>query len=240
MKGPIVLALQFWSGDKAKAMRLAKLIADIQPASTHSYHFLFVPRFDCDVDRETMEYVAKKFPVTVHKTKRKEIGWPAGPNGMASDLFMESLQRWRTRAWSNVEAVWLLEADAMPLKANWLDLIRAEWETAGKEGKIVLGAWQKEWSPVGHVNGNLLFAPNLASRVRGLEGCPPHIPWDTYHAVALSRHWKKSSLMVNFYKRTEVKPEELQPQWCFVHGVKDDSLYDFIRATLVAKEAYPK
>jgi hypothetical protein len=235
---PIVLCMQFWEKDKEKAMQVARLISEMQPAFTNDYHFMFVARHDAIHDVNTIRQVSRRFPVWTHTCTRKEIGWPAGPNGMASDMFVESLKRFRSGLWANVEAVWLLEADILPLTIDWLSRIRTEWSEAKKP---VMGAWQPEWSPVGHVNGNMLFVPDLAARVRNLEGCPPHIPWDTYHAMALSRHWHKSAQMVNFYKRTQVGANELWPDnkepYVFVHGIKDDSGIRHVRARLFGSVA---
>lgn len=214
-------------------MKLARLIADIQPEYTREFKILFSARFDAKHDKATMEYVGKKFGVIQHTSSRREIGWPAGPNGMAHDLFMEAQARLRRGEWDDVDALWLLEADALPLTADWLQRIKREWRDSGK---LIMGAWQREWSPVGHINGNMLFSPTLADRVRGLEGCAPHIPWDTHHAVKFSRHWHKSGQMVNFYKRTNVTENEIYPPgepWCFVHGIKDDSAELIVRRRIL-------
>jgi hypothetical protein len=233
----LVLCLQYFKDDMAQAMRLARLIADIQPAWSSKYEFMFVPRFDCALDRSTVRYVSRKFNVWTHVSTRREMGWPAGCNGVAHDVFMDSLQRLKDGRWAHVDGVWFLEGDSLPLSRDWLDKISAEWKEARDAGKVVMGAWQSEHSPEGHLNGNMLFVPDLASRVRGLEGCPPHMPWDTFHAAKFAKRWHKSSQMVNFYKRIRVKEEELWGEgknWAFVHGVKDDSGYELVKARLLS------
>lgn len=235
----IVLCLQYWDNDKANAMRLARLIADLQPSWSDRFEFMFVPRFDSSLDEQTVRYVSRKFNVWTHISTRREIGWPAGCNGIVSDLFMDSVRRVKDGTWAHVKAVWLLEADCLPLSVDWLDKIEQEWDKAQADGKLLVGAWQPEWSNVGHINGNMLFSPSLATVVRGLEGCPPHMPWDTFHAQKFSRHWWKSGQLVNFYKRTNVTAEEIWPDggnWVFVHGIKDDSGYNLVRSRLLGTE----
>lgn len=235
--GKIVLCMQYWEGDREQALRTSRFIADLQDGHSDRFDFMFCPRFDSSLDPETIRYVSRKFNVWTHVSTRREVGWPAGCNGIVSDLFMESLKRYRNGTWKNVKAVWLLESDVTPLKKNWLDLIDKEWDQANA---LVMGAWQPEWSPVGHINGNMLFVPNLAEKIRGLEGCPPHMPWDTFHAQKFSRHWHKSPQMVNFYKRTNVTPNEIYPEgnpFCFVHGIKDSSGIDIARQKIFVEKS---
>lgn len=232
----IVLCLQYWDGDRSTALRLARLIADIQPKWSDRFEFMFVPRFDSTLDANTVRYVSRKFNVWSRISARREIGWPAGCNGIVSDLFMDSLRRVNDGTWAHVDGVWLLEADALPLTIDWLDKIEQEWKLARADGKLIMGAWQPEWSNVGHINGNLIFHPALAATVRGLEGCPPNLPWDTHHAPKFAKHWYKSGQMVNFYKRTDVQEQELWPpgaNWVFVHGIKDDTGYNLVRSRLL-------
>jgi len=233
----IVICLQYFDGDRGNALRLARLIADIQPAWTADFDFMFVPRFDSTFDRATIQYVSRKFNVWTHLSTRREMGWPAGCNGVVHSVFMDAIQRVKDGRWAGVDGVWFIEADSLPLTKDWLQRIATEWGQARAAGKLVMGAWQSEWSPQGHLNGNMLFVPDLASRVRGLEGCPPHMPWDTFHAPKFAKVWHKSDQMVNFYKRVRVKPEELwgpDKKWVFVHGVKDDTGYELVKERLLA------
>lgn len=231
MAGKIVLCMQYWDGDREQALRVARFMADIQPTHSEKFDFMFAVRPDSSLCPDTIRHVSRKFNVWTRKTSRKEIGWPAGPNGMVSDLFLDALMRYRSGVWKNVKAVWLLESDVVPLTVDWLDRIEREWDAAGK---LVMGAWSPEWSHVGHVNGNLLFSPRLAEVVKGLEGCPPHIPWDTFHAPKFARHWHKSSQMGNLYRIQNVTTEQLDPAWCFVHGIKDDSGLKIARQRIFA------
>jgi hypothetical protein len=236
----IILCLQYWKNDMAQAMRLAKLIADIEPKFNEKFDFMFVPRFDAPLDPRTIRYVSRKFNIWSHTSTRREIGWPAGCNGIVHDIFMESVRRVKDGTWADIKAVWFLEGDCLPITKDWLAKIEAEWNVAMANDKLIMGAWQPEWSSVGHINGNMLFSPHLAMKLGGLEGCPPHMPWDTYHAQKFAPHWHKSGQMVNFYKKTNVIAGELWPpegsNWVFVHGVKDDSGYSLVRSKLLNTE----
>jgi hypothetical protein len=229
----IVLCMQYWEGDKQRAQSVARLIADLQPQKDDSFAFMFLRRFDASpVDEETLGYVGRKFDLYTHTCRRKEVGWPAGCNGMASDAFMLAQEKWNRGEWKRVTGVWLLEADILPLQRNWLYRIEREWKMALEDKKLVMGAWSEHHSPVGHINGNMLFHPSLCDRVPGLEGSAPHIGWDVYHAHRLSRHWWKSNQMLNLYRGENVSTADLYrpgTKYAFVHGIKDDSGLQIIR-----------
>ena len=59
----LLLALQYWDGDKEMAMKVARLIADMEPAHNADVDFLFCSRFDCTHDMDSVAHVAKKFRV---------------------------------------------------------------------------------------------------------------------------------------------------------------------------------
>jgi hypothetical protein len=142
----------------------------------------------------------------------------------------------RAGEWMKSDAVWLLESDIVPLKRNWLSLIEAEWQVARSLNKWLMGAWSPDHGPQGHVNGNLLFHPEMCDHIRGLEGSAPHVGWDVYQAHRLQRHWYKSTQMANFYRATNVGYSNLWPvgePFCFLHGIKDDSGRKLVRRHLL-------
>jgi hypothetical protein len=229
----IVLCMQYWEGDKQRALSVARMIADLQAEKDDRFQFMFLRRFDATpVDDETIGYVGRKFDILTHTCRRKEVGWPAGCNGMASDALMLAQEKWNTGDWKRVTGVWLLESDILPLYRNWLYRIEREWKMALEDGKLVMGAWSPHHSPVGHINGNMLFHPSLCDRVKGLEGSAPHIGWDVYHAQRLHRHAWKSNQMLNLYRGTNVTEADIYApgtRYAFVHGIKDDSGLHIIR-----------
>jgi hypothetical protein len=229
----IVLCMQYWEGDKQRALSVARMIADLQAEKDDRFQFMFLRRFDATpVDDETIGYVGRKFDILTHTCRRKEVGWPAGCNGMASDALMLAQEKWSTGEWKRVTGVWLLEPDILPLYRNWLYRIEREWKMALEDGKLVMGAWSPHHSPVGHINGNMLFHPSLCDRVKGLEGSAPHIGWDVYHAQRLHRHAWKSNQMLNLYRGINVTEADIYApgtRYAFVHGIKDDSGLHIIR-----------
>ncbi len=235
----MVVALQFWEGDKARAMHLARLIADIEPAKNEQVDIAFVARFDAKHDKETIAKVSEKFGVWELTGRRRGIGWPHGCNELALDLLQQSAERSKPGGpWAGYKALYLIESDVLPMCKNWLARLSDEWDVAQENGKFCVGAWCPFHSAVGHLNGNMIVAPDITLRIKGLERVPPRAGWDAYFAPKFSPHWHKSILLQNHYDyRSNIPPEILfscvdgvTPP-AVVHGVKDRS------AELQAQEA---
>jgi hypothetical protein len=228
----LIIALQFWEKDFADAMRLASRLAELEDTPRADVEVWLVPRFDAPAPtREVLAKVATRFNVNVYRTKRRGRGFPAGPNDMVHDVWMEVHRRClQERGFKErVNGVLLWEADDVPVCKDWLDRLLAEWKTARQEGKLILGC--KMDSPVPHINGNMIFHPSLFASIRGLEGCPTVHAWDIFHAEKFLPVAFESKLIANFYHAKEVPPSRVwnkkgATKYAFVHGVKDGSIFD--------------
>lgn len=233
--------MQYWEGDKGLALSVSRFIADLQQERSREFGFMFSRRFDASpVDRDTLSHVGKKFDIYTHRCRARDTGWPAGCNAMASDMFVLARERWESGEWKHVSGIWLLEADTVPLRRSWLSSISVDWAKAREDQKLVMGAWTPGPGPIGHVNGNLMFHPSLAAKVKGLEGAHPHVGWDVYHAAKLQPWWRPTDRMANFYGATRVKEEDLYgpgKRYCFVHGVKDHSAMRLAREKIFGASA---
>ncbi len=56
----ILIALQFWKGDRDMAMKLARLMADLEPKHSDDADVLFISRFDTMQDVDAVKYVSRK------------------------------------------------------------------------------------------------------------------------------------------------------------------------------------
>ena len=84
----LVVALQYWHGDRAAAMRLARLIAAIEPAPRRDVTIAFARRFDLpDLtadEHEAAEAVRARFPLITFRSRREGTGHPDGANALAA------------------------------------------------------------------------------------------------------------------------------------------------------------
>lgn len=227
----IVIALQFWEGDKVKAMHLARLLADLEPVKNEKVDLAFVARFDATHDQETIDYVSRKFDVWTLKGTRRGEGWPHGCNELALDLLHQAANRSRPRqSWDRHKAMYMIESDVIPACRNWLARLSDEWDFAQENGAMVMGAWCPFHAPMGHINGNMFVQPDLMLKIPGVIGCPANAGWDAFFAPKFSVAWHKSVLMQNHYDyRSNIPPEILfscvdgvTPP-AVIHGVKDFS-----------------
>lgn len=172
------------------------------------------------------------------------MGWPAGPNALAMDVFKH--------LYCNkfeYEAAMLIESDCIPLDVNWIDKIMEEWRS---HDKLVMGYWDGGvHDGNSHLNGNLVFHPSIIDHVKGLAF--DHIPtggWDVVYWGQLRPHSYPSRLIFSDYRLNTprnplksceflwepkfhrhpdnpLRDEPLQPVW--LHGVKGSAGYECVR-----------
>jgi hypothetical protein len=239
----LILNLQFWEGDKAQAMALARLLADIELAPRHDVHFLFTSRFDCEHDEATVEYVTKKFPKCYKlTTKRKATGWPNGPNQMMGESYESIITMIkRGTGFRNATGIMFIEADCVPLHRNWISLLSKEWEDCGK---AVLGAWLKAGDAgMEHINGNCIINTTFWKKCAAImhpaskggwdaslryqilpNGYPSKLIWSDYRLGTTDNPWRGEAYLwePKRYRDKEnaLYGQDLYP--CWFHGIKGD------------------
>lgn len=229
----ILLALQFWEGDRDQAMKVARLIADLEVRHSEKADFLFVSRFDCSHDKPTLDHVSRKFNVYTHISRRRETGWPGGCNG----LFFGTMDYIYTvnvaKRFPIYKAILTFEADCVPLVPNWISEISREWDRA-QPAKMV-GAYQT--NPAGHVNGNCLLSGDirfLKYLTRDIAGCTPMGGWDYMLREEFRRQgWKDSKMFRSWWGYPTTPPETfeqlLRENVVIFHGCKDSSVVEQVR-----------
>lgn len=225
--------MPYWRGDREQVLTLAKRLADIEDKPRTDVMIEFVLRFDAEEPLPaTIAYIAEKFKVRLYRCTRRGEHHPGGPNDQFFDYLGKNWERCLRdpKYKETVDGIYLYEGDNVPLRKDWLDAILAEWKTAREQGKYVLGCWHPDGSPVGHINGNLIYRPDLYGLIPDLNGCPSFFAWDLFIAPKLEPHWYKSSLMVNLYKATNVPKSWVydkkgKAKYATCHGVKCDSVW---------------
>jgi hypothetical protein len=233
--GKILLALQFWDGDRKAADKLARLLADIEPTHSKLADILFVRRFDCEpLDGETIQHVSRKFNVFDYRSQRRGKGWPDGCN----DLWFSTIEWvWSMREAQKVpayKAVFTFEPDGCPLVRDWIPRFISAWDAAQAP---VLGCEIPKGTCPRHINGNAMFSCELdflhwASRIVG--SVKANRAWDVELAGAFFQRgaknfhglrslWQTPSVSKGFV-------DGLAAQGVvFLHGVKDDSVIRVVR-----------
>jgi hypothetical protein len=238
----LLLCLQCYENDKPTAMRLARIIADLESKKTKLADFLFVWRWDTKPDLETVSYISQKFEnVNTLITKRQSKGWPSAPNDMFHEGYDHFCLRVRQKIW-NYDAAFFFESDCVPLAEDWISQLRNEWYE--KDQDILGFIYGPSDHPYPHVNGNLLISPKFQKKCPQFFASKANVGWDVFHAKQMLRHARASRLIYNDYSRPSISCEELFSNKtykadhplkgqtvlpCFYHGVKGLSAQDCVR-----------
>jgi hypothetical protein len=235
----ILLALQYWDGDRENAIELMEILSKNLPKNNKWADFVVYSRWDSTFPSdEIIEELKKVFDnVYLFKSSTQATGWPHGCNALWRDLAMDAYRKSTESAfgdpiWSKYKCVFSIESDCCPINDNWLEMLSTDWD---KHNGVIMGAWcannhdHPNQIELGHINGNCLFSMDIVKKVPNCSGTQLNTGWDTYYALDFKKAgWHKTKLIENWYGRTNVSMEEynrLKNQGCvFVHGVKDNSL----------------
>lgn len=156
--------------------------------------------------------------------------YPAGPNKLACTLL-------RAGAEPQFKAVLLVEPDCVPLTPDWLDQLSRDWDRCAAAGKLIMGSWHPvniDHPRLGHINGNLMFSPDLAQRVQ-IPDVPDDKPWDTFLADVFAPVWARTGLIKNLNRHRTASVKQLSTPECgtkppvLIHGVRDNSAWDYAK-----------
>jgi hypothetical protein len=196
--GKMLLVAQFTNQDVNEMLALVKLICDLREDDNLDADILFMPKPEVRRwDTSILSLAKLKFDrVDELRGARPLTGWPMGPNALAMDAFAATHQMMRRGRFRYMAAM-LLESDCIPTKRNWLEEIRNEYAECGK---LVLG----HYDPMGkqpHVNGNLVFHPNLIEKNPHMAyGNVPMTAWDYVFWPEISQDYAASRTIFSDYR----------------------------------------
>lgn len=225
-------ALQVYQDEIPQAIKIARLLSELA-GDEHFAHAdcCIVYRKDCPASKKLENLLAESFEtVHVHRSARREVGFPAGANGMWCDLMDYSANQHFKKKW-NYKFILTTEADALPISKDWQEKLIAQWD----RDYSVVGCWHENGEhEVGHINGNALFNPLISRMSPKFMGCAEYQAWDTWFAAEFHRlGWKKTQAIRNLYRKKNLTLKEFEvlvKSGCvWLHGVKDDSALNLVR-----------
>lgn len=226
----LVIALQCCPLDIDDAVKLARLICDIEPEKRSDVEFACLYRRDTNpfmVDK-ILELAKAKFNV-VHKIKSKRfgVGWPAGCNDLWEDG-MTQLSMLSRSGKSGASGALTIEADCVPILPAWINVLIAEWEDKRKRYEVVGHAHSVvEGQPPQHLNGNGIFSIDITRRFPELAGSDAAIGWDVYHGALLMKIGFDSDLIHQRYATRSISLKAFKAIRkngtipALLHGMKD-------------------
>jgi hypothetical protein len=233
----VLITLLFWEGDKKQTMKLARLLADLEPKHCDKADFLFVARFDCKHDEDTIKYVARKFNVYRMTSKSRAIGWPLGCNGIFFSAIEWAYFKMLGGQIPHYRSLLILAGDGGPIVSNWLDLSVkcAELDKTFISGALIPGEHE-------HINGDFCFVSCNLKFLKWLieltRTSGRRAGWDWYLAPSFRGWGWKGIPAKSVWRKPEPFSEsdwenEVSEGTIWYHGVKDDSLIDMARKKLL-------
>lgn len=235
---PLAIALQFWKGDKRRAIDLARLLADIEPCRRDDVGFVFARQSNCSMDREIHEamlYVGKKFTVIDIETEVDETkSYP----GICFDPWASAARQLADAYYGGLfpyHSALFIEADGCPLAADWIDRIKKAHAESLILGKYVTGPVMR-YGYHHHVNGSLVMDLKFFANSPGLHRCAPDQAWDVFFANLLVNVAGPSQEIRNEHGMRGVTENQwwiLAKESAWLTSVKDGTPQHWARMALV-------
>jgi hypothetical protein len=238
----MIVALCLSPLDVAQGLELLKLWADLEDSFNSAITVAICLRFDMafhrDIPDSLIAYVAKKFNILTHVSRRKAVGWPAGCNGLELDAYEWFVQSNRSKTF-DIEYIMLAEADTVPLRKGWANEIMNEAYDA--KASMLGCLLMRPDCGCEHINGNCVFHRDFWMKCKNVFNCSSRVGWDAAlgpYAVSLGtasrliwqdyrlglpeNPWKGDAFLFEpkFYKsdRTPLYGKTIRP--AFFHGIK--------------------
>ena len=226
----ITYGLQYWHGENAKVVRLLETMRKLQPGVLDTELVLYT-RFDTDPTTEVLRAAEKLFgTVTASKCGSKLVGWPEGSRGMIRHTILDGCNR----LYKTGGAVVAFEADCVPVVRNWHACMLQEWDDTMLDGKLSFGyLTAATTSTPEHINGNFTAGRLLTHGtdfISELDKLDVHKAWDTHLAGIMLPVTRYSQAIANKWNTKTMAsiPSIKSNLPIFLHGVKDDSVHQYI------------
>ena len=239
----ILIALQFWSGDREHAKSLGQFIADIEDRHSDLADILLVNRFDCPYFPEKiLESLSRKFNVFQYRTRTRQTGWPSGCNG----LWVSTIEWVRSMCYAGkapqYKAVFTCEADGAPICKDWILRLHAAWDRVNSIRPVVIagpmvGSDAPDSLIAQHVNGNCLYSGRRDALDWALKIVPtvhPAAGWDyAMRGEFKKKGWADIQEIQSYYNSPTFSEEQYQKMvadnLAWVHGDKSGILIRYGR-----------
>ena len=233
------IAIQFWKGDKAEALRLARFLADLEPHHRGDVLLILASRFDIpetDQDvRDAAFYCGRKFPTTHLRSGRIAEGHPAGCFGLWAGTAERCYELYSEKGWP-LENVLFVEADGVPTRFDWIDWFKSLHQKNLDSGSRITGyrmEGSRDYPP--HINGSLCMHMSAWPDYPSLHRCPGNQAWDCFHGQVLLGEAGRSPGICNLYGAHDLSMsvfKTLARDYAWVSSVKDESAWECAQTLL--------
>lgn len=234
----ILIALQYWSGDREHAKALGQYLADLEEKHCELADILLVNRFDCpNFPDNIRQSLARKFNVFQYRTRTRQTGWPSGCNG----LWTSTIEWVRSMCYAgkapHYKCVFTCEADGAPLRRDWIIRLHSAWDRVNSISPVVVagpmvGSDAPDAPVATHINGNCLVSCRrdaLDWILRTVPTVHPSAGWDYAMRDEFKKHgWAGIPEIQSIYNTPHFTSAEYQSfvdkHWVWIHGDKSGDL----------------
>jgi len=241
----ILVALQFWEGDRAQAGKLTEYLADLEKTHNDQADFLLVNRFDCKPLAKEQAYLSRKFNIFSYQSPRGATGWPYGCNSLAASTVTWAYRMGEAKRIPTYKAIFTCESDGCPVFADWISRMSFAWDTVNVLKPVCI-AGPLVQVPAEHINGNCLIGGSIAN-LQWMSRCIHGVHsggWDFVLANEFrNRGWANIAGMLSLYNTRDYTLDRynrlVQDNVIWVHGCKDSSLMDLGRIHILGADNVP-
>ena len=256
----MILALQYYEGDMYNAMKLARLLADIEKVPRKDVLLALICQpgtpFDNRVKRAIC-HCSKKFSVIHVVSKYGAKGWADGSGQLWTGTMEYFHDQWKRREVSFDSIFTFDGGDGVPLCIDWINRLKKEWARARLKGKLVMGTkitgkGKNRPKPGGfhdHINANMVLLLSIWDKYPSLHHIPlgaslkKHNTLDQYHADVLLSEALVSTVICSKWNHTGLTLDIMRDcarNSAWLHGYKDFCATDVAREFLFSMESREK
>jgi hypothetical protein len=242
----LAIAVQFYTGDWYKCVKLARLLSDLEHRRRDDVCLLFVRTTECPVTHLLDDAIARCSevfhvervvlrPDTPGRRERwdKLDRWPTGCNVLwqgAVEYFLRMDPRWGSLF--TVDG-----GDGVPLCQDWLDLLVEDHARTIRGGQLATGWVGRDGLGKWHANLNMVWDRQFFARHPEVLEMPGgddlYEPVDMYRSGVILSECRASSIVRNDWRFLGSRPEILSrivEHSAWWHGCRDGDLVDKARA----------
>jgi hypothetical protein len=246
----LVIAVQFYSRDWWRAMKLLRLLADAEKRRRDDACLLLVRTTECPVTRYLDDMVSRCSEVfhveslvlrpdtEARRARWDELDhWPVGCNVLwagAAEYFLRDMGS----QWSTI--FFVDGGDGVPLHREWVDVFVEDHARTLRAGQSVTGAVFRDGLGRWHANGNVVVErsflkshPEVLAMPEGREA------WDVHHAPSVLPGCRASSIVCCGWRQVGARAEyfpEASKHSAWWHGCKDGNFVDLARAHVLGED----
>ena len=232
----MILALQFYEGDQTKALTLARLLADVEPAYRSDVVLGLVCQPDtpdCEQISDTVSYCSVKFNTIYVKSARGGKGWQDG----SGELWCGTMEHFSNNDRGSSSIFTFDGGDGVPLHKNWIDLAKSEHKKTTSQKKLVSATFSHD-----AVNGNMiaeldlwkLHLSTVPLKLLSKEGfCEI---WESQFKNVIIPLSRLSNFVRNEWNSLNITRQGLidrSQSYVWLHGYKDVDLVNKARSFLI-------